>query len=382
MEKRIMEKVAAKSSPPAGVAANGGGGGGSALAGGGGADAQAAPPSDDDKLRVRVQHLEESLQALRKCDGVPASAIETVEGELKAARAEVQSKKPVLSRATTLGHKLADKQKKFEALDKSIAEQNKVVEEAQRALAELNDRQRSLRVDIDALKIELQAAMQQVAPSAPEQQVEVDFELDPSVLEGPEADGVKTMLASPEFAKFRQLYAAKAVIEGCSGSGDAMVAGLAGSPQRRPALAVCAGGGPRFVAWRGAAGGALGGGLVARHAADPLDGLSARPTRDREAAQDGPAELFPGDPGDDVFGRDAPAVAEEKLRRAEGGGRELEQGMSIELSILAYAGVAVLALAFGTATLPFLQSYWLGPVVYVPDAPLETLNTGGMVDGM
>ncbi|CAK0831107.1 unnamed protein product, partial [Prorocentrum cordatum] len=210
MEKRIMEKVAAKSSPPAGAAANGGGGGGSAQAGGGGAEAQDAPPSDDDKLRVKVQHLEESLQALRKCDGVPASAIEIVESELKVARAEVQSKKPVLSRATTLGHKLADKQKKFEALDKSIAEQNKVVEQAQRTLAELNERQRSLRVDIDALKIELQAAMQQVAPSAPEQQVEVDLELDPTVLEGPEAEGVKTMLASPEFAKFKELYAAKA----------------------------------------------------------------------------------------------------------------------------------------------------------------------------
>eukprot|EP00959_Pyramimonas_sp_CCMP1952_P125626 2626761-Pyramimonas_sp.AAC.1 len=52
--------------------------------------------------------------------------------------------------------------------------------------------------------------MQQVAPSAPEQLAEVDLELDPSVLEGPDADGVKEMLATPQFAKFRQLYAAKA----------------------------------------------------------------------------------------------------------------------------------------------------------------------------
>eukprot|EP00959_Pyramimonas_sp_CCMP1952_P258667 5407099-Pyramimonas_sp.AAC.1 len=85
-------------------------------------DSNVDSPADDAgrQLLARIKSLEATLNSVRNDDAFPSAVKETLEKELKDARAQLNSHEPSLSRHTALGHKLQRTQQKLDKQEEDI----------------------------------------------------------------------------------------------------------------------------------------------------------------------------------------------------------------------------------------------------------------------
>ncbi|CAK0796480.1 unnamed protein product [Prorocentrum cordatum] len=174
---------------------------------------QAPPPTagdaaagDDEQSQrgARIDSLEKALRQLGDiADDDPAK--QCFESQLRDARKAQRDAKPVLQQHTNVAFRLQTAQKKQSKAGEAVAAQQKLIEETQRSLHELQEKEEATKREVAALQEELRRTM---PPDAARPPAEVNFELPPEVLEAEGNADVKELMSNPIFAKYQQLFKA------------------------------------------------------------------------------------------------------------------------------------------------------------------------------